>query len=1452
MTYKTEADNWKAWLIAFKVNTSNLDDDSLCTNFEASFTSFLQSLKDERVDDETRLLLTDAIGIWLLRSHQLINSGRLPGYKEIVKNKLLNIDEATYLFRYVIDFWSGGGAALANSLRHMFMKLMQLLEDVYGDDVVIVFEGWVRQTLTISPSMKFLYYLLEVFAARMDLKIVLEEKPAFIETSLSYMWSESLCSPVGKCITCLLVNLYNRHYTVDKVDKWLELWEKSVMKYLKDGKSTKKVQLYVLKTLFESTPAVAFNRFIIRNTKNEPVGILLPLLQIGQKLGIEDEPFDEDKLVPLNTLEELLSVDKYKLTAFEILTFSAKRSKPIKPYVYDIVKRNLVLFFVDYDIETRNYFHSSFKHFISRIRDSTYSLNRDALKLKAKNKFPDEQQEKLEQVELAKAFIEYFLSYLMFQIAPGTQYQRNSLACKFIKTLILSGVDDTIPPEFLDSRKNMEYPFHIKVFNRCMVRLLCDNLSNDYIDVREMSLDLLVIALKASNSEEHLQMLQSADLKRKAYQLLNFYKGSDGGSKILELQCLISKDKTLFIEEQLKQLDEFLTAIESDLIRGIENPIAGLFTTLDLLFSRYEFNDGSEVLLNSCIDLVIRNWNSVRDILSHDSPEGNLPVRYSNADISDQIITSYAFRSIKESSSLLSTLFQRAPISKTQLIRSGELIITQLSVIRHSGAFQSIIPSFDSFCMRCMTDLPEQMKTWLTESISSLQTKTQYITRRSGGLPFLISAILAAEKDPKRPLLKDTYKALSDIARIPILEHEERLDLPQVNAFNCIRSLFITSKLSEACTAYVYPALELCLEKFTSPLWAMRNCSFMLFTALQNRLFGKIGKNTSARLFFTRFKGIREILLKRLQESIDITSRPTTARSIASSNNSLAARSEISEIESIFLVLTIISRLKLTPGYDGLDSFKLEIIKCLENRNWRIREMASRALPALISFPYDESLKLLKDKKSTIKHQNRLHGHMLAAKELITSELKRVDNKPIPAELCKFVLRNFRRYIVSNQCSVTAKAYIELVQVILTHGGSAVDTEDKSNFIRFIGQYFIERNETYILDGGLQLLMANIINILLLHESPDHKLDIILLGLYSTFFEVQLSTLKYLHQKLNSAKPKGKIHHELIERMVSMLRDQDILPQVKSLILNNLEISETKIEPDLLLSILEGNQSEEMQTNALALLGISSVTPQQNYKILRYINEFSRDEMPQPFRLSSLRYLMNFASLTTRSLGSYRNFCFIYRHLWDDDVNIRTAAANFINKNFLLSFQSKDEISAYTTATMLMKAVEIESNNELITELVIGAIKDFNLKFKISEIKSASVYNDLFAVEDDNQFRNVIDYALCTLSPLKGFSDVRPEFRLFAARIIESALKDLDTNPVDSVLGCGSDPVLFSSVVILRMIANFICPSMLPVIDNKLREYRFHPLAFDYTKHVELGPKFTSVNFWSSHNSDNL
>lgn len=1400
---------WKQWLLAYKPSSSVQHGD--IEQFLHCFKDIRCILTDSGANDKDRVKCVDVMSILMLKEYQILKKSGKDADNEFVSNikdKMITIEEGTYLFHYVIDFWTDNTVSMEIPLKNMFEKLLQLMNHIYGQKIMkTVLHQWIKTLISLEDKMKVQYYFLDAFSGQIDLMVLLQWKPNFVEVCFGLVWAEALCTQVGKCLSNVLLNWYKYHFDESSMEKWLDLWKHICCTYLKDPKYTKNIQLYVLSNVFKQLPA-SFGVFI-SDHEDFSNAILLSLLKIGQELAIEEEPFHNEKYIKMKDIFSLLQQDKYKLATFELLTYSNKKSKQIQPYIYDILKDNLTIFFVDYTLQTRNYFCSSLKSFINRIRDSTYSLNRDAMKLKQKNKFPEEQLYKQEHVKLAEDFMKWLVTFLKTQMAPGSQYQRKSLAYQVVTNLLVSGIDSSVPEKFLDTKQRMSYPFNINIFDSTLIRILIDDLTNNYDDIREHSLNLLLIAFSTSG-RSNLNIDEST-MFGLALDMLLSYKTSDGGAKIMEFVFIVSDNKYKLLRSLMDNLEQLLKEARSNLIENINLPVSGIFTALSLVITRCNKEEANKEILQRLIDTILLNWENVREIVCHDSPEGNLPIKYLKCGISDQIITSYAFRSIKESSALLKTILVRDSLTIVQIEQCGQILLDQLSHIRHSGAFQSVFPTYVQLCQCARKAYPQLLQVWLEESVSSLRTKSQYVTRRSGGLPFMISAILSSETDQERPLLQSTFEQLFEIASTPILKHEEKLDLPQVHAFNCIRSIFNESKLSLHSAPYVQKTLELCLKNFSSPLWCMRNCSVMLFTSLQNRLFGKMGKTMSARLFFTRFKGIREVLLATLRDSIELFGEKKSAGITIDTNDDIPSYQ--ANIESIFLIFTILGRLKPTLSYDGLNEFEVEIVKALGCPNWKIRELAARTYASLVQNHKEKAYELLSLLTNSPCSEDKIHGFMLAIKELVLRSLE--EASPMSLEVIGQLLNNnYALFISEHSCYAISQKYVEISELLLATG--AFSEYDKRSILNILGNAFIRENSGYVVDGSKQLFLASVTRVLLQFENAESVCDILELALCSPFFEVQCSALQSLDYDILSPTEQLSVVNSLVE----ILEDTNQWVQVKADALSALQKSPVRVRLSN-YETLVSQKSEILQSSLLENIASFEKVPESKFWDL--VDKYSGDERPDQLRLAATKCLIN----TYNNCSDAKVLFRLYLQLFDESPEIREMSARFLNEHIFELQPFELDSSSYSTS---LRCVELIPKLPLASKLypiLIDHLQKLYGGLKVTESGNLAENHDLFDVEKDNQYRNELELGKQIIQMLQNMEYNIPEETVEQVKdCLSELISNMDSKGRDGFLKWGSNPDIFNKLALQRYLLRS-CGKDLSEIDDNLRQLNCHPLLFE-------------------------
>ncbi|MEE6474112.1 hypothetical protein FKM82_010275 [Ascaphus truei] len=456
------------------------------------------------------------------------------------------------------------------------------------------------------------------------------------------------------------------------------------------------------------------------------------------------------------------------------------------------------------------------------------------------------------------------------------------------------------------------------------------------------------------------------------------------------------------------------------------------------------------------------------DLDSQPLPEDNVPsntlcaemkvTEGTSCSVTAQMVLVCCWRSMKEVSLLLGMLCQRLPlqtepdsprglITVEQVKEMGEYFKNHLLQSRHRGAFELAYVGFvkltemligsNEESLHC---LPRQWLCNVLEEIKSSDPSSKLCaTRRSAGIPFYIQALLASEpKNSKAGLLKMTMNELIALAMPASDSSGNSSTIPQVHALNVLRALFRDTRLGENIIPYIADGTRAAILGFTSPVWAVRNSSTLLFSTLITRIFGvKRGKDErskknrmTGREFFSRFPSLYPFLLKHLEI-------------VANTVDSDTGESKLHP--SLFLLLLILSKLYPSPmdgTYSALSMgpFIPFIMRCGHSPVYRSREMAARALvPFLMIDDIPQTtvhlLKNLPDFASPCVRQNHIHGTLLQVFYLLQSffEAKHTANSDrIQQEMCDIIVcMNAKLWLAKRQnpCLVTRAAYIDILNM---------------------------------------------------------------------------------------------------------------------------------------------------------------------------------------------------------------------------------------------------------------------------------------------------------------------------------------------------------------------------------------------------------------------------------------
>ncbi|XP_023818937.1 thyroid adenoma-associated protein [Oryzias latipes] len=422
--------------------------------------------------------------------------------------------------------------------------------------------------------------------------------------------------------------------------------------------------------------------------------------------------------------------------------------------------------------------------------------------------------------------------------------------------------------------------------------------------------------------------------------------------------------------------------------------------------------------------------------------------------VTAQMVLVCCWRSMKEVAMLLGQLCQSLPlqhadgserphcglITEEQVEGVGLYFRQQLLQSRHRGAFELAYVGFvrltDMLCRSGSRVLQQLPSRWLSEVLEEVKcsdpSSKLCATRRSAGIPFYIQALLSSEpKSSSCSLLKMTMRELTALAMPSADRNTDSSTVPQVHALNILRALYRDTRLGENIIPFVSDGVQAAVLGFTSPVWAVRNSSTLLFSALITRIFGvKRGKDEhskknrmTGREFFTRFPALYPFLLSQLEEA---------AATVESDSGHVKLH------PSLFLLLLVLSRLYPSPmdGSSsplGLAPFMPFIMRCGRSAVYRTREMAARALVPFVLVTQVPSTvgALLQELPSgpgpTIQH-NRIHGTLLQVLFLLRS-FQIDSHRPLPESsgigeaLCQHMWLASRQ----NGCLVTRGAYLNVV-----------------------------------------------------------------------------------------------------------------------------------------------------------------------------------------------------------------------------------------------------------------------------------------------------------------------------------------------------------------------------------------------------------------------------------------
>lgn len=563
------------------------------------------------------------------------------------------------------------------------------------------------------------------------------------------------------------------------------------------------------------------------------------------------------------------------------------------------------------------------------------------------------------------------------------------------------------------------------VFDEHLIELLIDNLFSNYKSIRESSLQFLIQCQKFSQMFNKVQALED-----KTFAILPRLSGRESEGAALAVAFLAKYHK------EANSLDRFMNKLYRGL--GKESGEHGYLQALAVVTSRLGICGDFETLLVAAKQATRR----MTDILSTER------IAYANEleFVKSKEVVNYSWKVLQGANDLFLALLQKQP-NLQDVDECFHLVVAQLHNIKFRAAISSLYPTMIAISRLLHSLDSTRIETYVKNEITYIRSEIkQLVTRRSGGLLYVIPSMLIAAKD--KNLGDFVFEQLFEIANLPY-ESESKEDLPQVHAFNTLSQLFKESQLTGESSPFIERALFLSLQNFDASNWSIRNCALMLFGHLERKIFS--GAKVNSNRFFARFKKIEQVFVEYLVNGQD---------------------------QTVFPILIMLEQLEFTSS--GKIELRDAVIKLLGRKSWKVREFAAKIIAHMLK--PNELQEFITSALESKLQLNSLHGVLICLKHGTC----KID---FPIE--KYSHLAFGDYVIANE-------YIN----ILDRMGCEVDSRLSSYF-----EELITKRET--LDGGRQLFLESFV-VYLLNNDKANNLDYIKLALQSEYDNVHDRVLDYI------------------------------------------------------------------------------------------------------------------------------------------------------------------------------------------------------------------------------------------------------------------------------------------------------------------------------------------------------
>lgn len=1061
-----------------------------------SFEKILLNCLNNDQDSTNMLAISKVVNHWTLRLNELISIDN-----KSLKSHFSNLNTLSQILNFIWTNFDSSIDVIRDLTNQTYKNTLQSLNKLLGSkELEVLLDNELKKCLSLSWQN---------YAKHHGLNLLLDNgvsisKLLSVNSKISDEMIESINERSSACsIGDLYTKLCGLHKSNCDTDEWKFTWWRPIVDIIESKEKCKQyIYEYLLPRILKKFPngLSYFESYSKNNSTLVACAKLLRSLNISTTMS-------NGNLFIGNINAEILEKtiisndDQIRLDSFVLVCDNPKTTELVSQVEFDLIRKFLCSNIDSLSPSYRQSILASTKKLINRIEESWSSALR-----KLEN-------ETIANIKLPyTSFLEWLFQFSFQFIHLDGNFGKRNLCLSFISLLFdtFHYQHTLFKCETLLSHKEIftliEVLWDTYVMNKNIALKLLTNLTSEiyYKTGFNLAKSYFNVALNLLSSRKPCDSLTSVYLimllKEKS-KLSDYESNSDN---TISLSIFLTKS---IVNEFQKHCN---LAEKNLLMAALNTPIYGPLSAIRNLVekSKYEIIEIStkewKELIENLIDNCLRISNIVGSIVSSNSPEGIFPMELRALQpeamaqsemklITPQMLLVCCWRTMKEISLFFGYIVSQLSlehesnkylISHKYVEMIGAYFVKHLLSTRHRGAFELAYMGFCQICeyfWRCKQpiyyELPLKWLDYVIQLMKNEESKDKICsTRRGGGMPFFVQAIVGTEPNENGyKTLDKTMKILLDLAKDSLSQKE---NFSQVLSMYVLSALFKDTRLGEEVTKYAEDAIIAAISGFDSVYWNVRNSSTILFSSLMNRIFGvnrsreEISKKNSmpGKLFFSKFP--------KLFEFFNITIH-STLQSIHTNLDS-----------KLYLVLLILCRLYTLQDEKSdpdalLHNYVPLLIRCAQSPIMKIRVFNAKALSTILCIErYPSFIQNLFDQFDQVSNDNNYINGLL---EIINCFITKL-HQTIDIDL---ILSNLKEYSKSkHQCLVN---YSVLLNILIKSFEFSTNNQTKDKNLEILRYTVLNiyenlsNNQAFKVPGLFECLnyFGHSISLLIIHSNNN-------------------------------------------------------------------------------------------------------------------------------------------------------------------------------------------------------------------------------------------------------------------------------------------------------------------------------------------------------------------------------